>query len=115
MRGGQEKHGRASCEAWKHAHRDVPCAARVRRSEGGGDTPDVSYEPTYTLWVASGDSLFQFPRISTGLDVITFKSKSVKFTFLLFFDSIQNFCRAVSEKRSGLADFEDFSPNLKFF
>ena len=23
-------------------------------SRGGGATPDVSYEPTYTLWVASG-------------------------------------------------------------
>ena len=32
-------------------------------------------------------------RVSTGLDVITFKSKSVKFTFLLFFDSIRNFRR----------------------
>ena len=34
MRDGQEKHGRARREAWKHVHRDVPCAACLRRSEG---------------------------------------------------------------------------------
>ena len=44
-----------------------------------------------------------------------FKSKSVKFTVLLFFDSIQTFRRRSFEKRTGLADFADFSPNLKFF
>ena len=35
--------------------------------------------------------------------------------FLLFLIPFETFAAAVSEKRSGLADFEDFSPNLKFF
>ena len=51
----------------------------------------------------------------SGEGDVTFKSKSVKFTFLLFLIPFKTFAAAVSEKRSGLADFEDFSPNLKFF
>ena len=44
-------------------------------------------------------------------------TKSVKFTlhFCSFLIPFETFAAAVSEKRTGLADFADFSPNLKFF